>query len=333
MLQTSSQEVLKGFADRINGLLADYYPSDQLLAGPLNLALTYSRRRLRASLVYMGAGLLGRVADEQVDNLAMAYEIITANYVVLDDSVILDAGVMRADKPTPRVEYSEADALFAAAILQLEPIRLLPDDTRQRELFIQSATDTILGLKHEEDLVQDGKSGPVEAERIIFVARWLTGPLLIGPLLGGAMLAGASEDQLESLENYALAFGTAYQLTDHIIDVMGADQVSGKDGFSDVYTRKPTLMINHAREHAVAQDRVELERILGTMPNASEQKWLQELFVRTGSVDYTFDQIRNYNQRAQTQLSRAFSEYDTYYSVLFDLPDLYLEKLQESIVI
>src|SRR5689334_903400 len=108
---------MKSYRDRVNSLLRDYYDQENALYQPLNLALFYSRRRLRATLAYWGSGIVGGI-PEDADKMAMLYEVITANYVLIDDSVILDAGEERADLPTPRIQYGEVAALLSATILQ-----------------------------------------------------------------------------------------------------------------------------------------------------------------------------------------------------------------------
>ncbi len=327
---TTSKELMQTFIERVNNNLKHYYdPSNNLLAAPLNRAMFYSRRRLRASFVYASAGMFGREFDQVVDNVAMAYEIITANYVLLDDTVIMDSGEMRADMPTPRIEYGEVDALLSAAILQLEPLRLLPQDPLAlRDVFYEAARDTILGLKFEEDLV-NRQEAVVDEEEIVYVARWLTGPLLYGPLVSGAMLAGANEDQIKVLKEYAFAFGTAYQLTDHIIDVMAAEGNSGKDGFSDILTGKRTLVINHALNTATEEQFEYLRDILGTMPNEEQKRWLQRLFIETGAVNRTFEVIKKFNQDAVRNLQVLPDS--AYRDMLMDIPRQYVQTLMDFI--
>lgn len=210
-------DLIEFFRKRINELLSRYYPTEHMLYQPLNRSLFYSRRRLRATLAYCGSGILGGI-PESADSIAMAYEIITANYVLMDDSVILDAGKVRANMPTPRVEYGEVIALLSACTMQLEPIRLLPDNKQLKDIFYQSSSYTVIGWLIEHELSQLSADTVIDEKEILNTCQLLTGPLLAGALTSGAIISGGTQEQIEALYDYAMNFGCAYQLSDHIVD-------------------------------------------------------------------------------------------------------------------
>ncbi|WP_414589307.1 polyprenyl synthetase family protein [Scytonema sp. PCC 10023] len=322
---------MKSCRERVNFLLTNYYDQENPLYQPLNLALFYSRRRLRATLAYWGSGIVGGI-PEDADNIAMLYEIITANYVLIDDSVILDAGKERAGLPTPRIQYGEAAALLSACIIQLEPIRLLPSDNLLlKEIFYQSARDTIIGLFLEQKLADLSPDSIVDEKEILRIARLMTGPLLAGAITSGAIMSGATQAQIDALNAYAMDFGTAYQIADHIVDLMVTAENSGKDNFSDITTNKKTIVVNHALQH-LPKDSWQWSEIInaiGTVPSAEKKSELQRIFKNSGSIQHCLNLVVALYSQAISHLQELPD--NQYRSLCMKLPDIYLKELLNSI--
>lgn len=323
-------ESMKFYRERVNYLLRDYYKQDNTLCESLNLALFYSRRRLRATLAYWGSGIVGGI-PEDADKIAMLYEIITANYVLIDDSVILDAGEERADTLTPRMQYGEATALLSAAIIQLEPIRLLPDNALLKEIFYQSARDTIVGLFHEQQLADLSPSSNVDELEILRISQLMTGPLLAGAITSGAIISGATQTQIDALNAYAMDFGTAYQIADHIIDLMVSAENSGKDNFSDIKTNKKTIVINHALQQLPKDSwqRAQITNAIGTVISLEKKSELQRIFQDTGSIQHCLNLVVKLYSQAKSHLYELPE--NKYRSFCMKLPDIYLKELLDSI--
>jgi geranylgeranyl diphosphate synthase type II len=321
--------LMEFFRTRINELLSNYYSKEDVLHQSLNRALFYSRRRLRGTLAYCGSGLVGNI-PESADSIAMAYEIITANYVLMDDSVILDAGTIRANMPTPRVEYGEVAALLSACIIQLEPILLLPDNKQLKDVFYKSARDTVIGWLLEHQLAELPAGTTVDENEILQVSRLLTGPLLAGALTSGAIIGGGTP-QIEALSRYAMDFGCAYQLSDHIVDLMQTPDNSGKDNFSDIQTNKKNIVINHGLQ-VLPIDSPERNRVIDailTVPSASNKKEIQRIFQDSKSIEYCLKLITKLNSQAISHLEKLPE--NEYRSLLEIIPQMYVSELLKSI--
>ncbi len=63
-------------------------------------------------------------------------------------------------------------------------------------------------------------------------------------LLGG-LLAGASETQIQSLADFGLNAGIAFQITDDLLDIIGDESKTGKTLGSDIDKNKLTLAVIH----------------------------------------------------------------------------------------
>jgi geranylgeranyl pyrophosphate synthase len=67
-----------------------------------------------------------------------------------------------------------------------------------------------------------------------------TGALIVASALSGAIMAGASESIAETIGQYGLEIGLAFQIVDDILDVEGASAQLGKTAGKDAAAGKPT---------------------------------------------------------------------------------------------
>ncbi|MBD2626336.1 polyprenyl synthetase family protein [Trichormus variabilis] len=323
-------QLIEFYRERINSLLKNYYSVENVISQPLNRALFYSRRRLRAMLAYCGSGIVGG-KTEDADKIAMAYEIITANYVLIDDSIILDGGKIRADMLTPRIEYGEKMALLSACIIQLEPILLLPNHQQIKEIFYQTSRDTIVGLCLEQQLTNLSADTVIDEQQILDISKLMTGSLLAGALTSGAIISGATQAQIDSLSRYAMDFGTAYQISDHIVDILETPENSGKDNFSDITTNKKTIVFNHALQQLPIEssERAEIIGAIGTTPSYQKKQELQRIFRESNSIQHCLDLADKFYSQAILHLQEMPD--NEYNSLLKNLPKIYMDKLLISI--
>lgn len=233
--------------------------------------------------------------------------------------------------PTPRVEYGEVAALLSACIIQLEPILLLPDNKQLKDVFYKSSRDTVIGWLLEHQLAELPAGTTVDENEILQVSRLLTGPLLAGAVTSGAIIGGGTPEQIEALYRYAMDFGCAYQLCDHIVDLMQTPDNSGKDNFSDIQTNKKNIVINHGLQ-VLPIDSPERNRVIDailTVPSASNKKEIQRIFQDSKSIEYCLKLITKLNSQAISHLEELPE--NEYRSLLEIIPQMYLSELLKSI--
>jgi octaprenyl-diphosphate synthase len=78
----------------------------------------------------------------------------------------------------------------------------------------------------------------------------------------GGFVSEASDARRNSLRKYGLALGTAYQLYDDCLDVLGSEIMAGKTLGADLAKGKMTLPILIVRDRATAQDQDRLRHWL-----------------------------------------------------------------------
>lgn len=320
------------YADRANTLLKNHYKENPLLE-PLRDALFASRKRIRANMGYLGCGVVGgNVFD--ADAIGTAYEMITSAYILIDDSKIFDSGNIRAGKPTIRMKYGEPVAVLTSLLLQAEPMRLLPKTETMTDIFYKSVSDTILGELYDQKLSQKPKESVEDVRHLIEIAKLKTGALLAGAAVSGAVIGGGSEKEQLSLSKFAYDLGTAYQLSDHVIDIIGDEKETGKDTFSDVKSNKKSTVINYALSvlDSGSNDRKLVVDSLGREEiSESDRKRLKEIFIDSGSIDYAYDLVLDFNKKAAAHLDGLQS--NDYRDLLSKIHRMYTAPLEVAVTL
>lgn len=282
-----------------------------------------------------GIAALDRAPDEdEVSRLAAlgtAIELVQAAALMHDD--VIDHSPTRRGRPALHVEAatshrergldgSAADFGIATAIV-LGDLALSWSEQLAAEVaspgagprpaaaaveFARLRTEVMSG-QYLDVLHQAGgfTSAPSEEEAALAVVRWKTVPYtVLRPVRAGAALMGAGTEALELLSTWAAEIGTAFQLRDDLLSVVGDADATGKPIGGDVVEGKRTVLLARTVAAADATGRRLLESTVGRPDAAAEDvAAVQELMVRTGAVDSVVRDVRAAAERARSILSRA----------------------------
>jgi octaprenyl-diphosphate synthase len=122
----------------------------------------------------------------------------------------------------------------------------------------------------------------------------------------GARFAGAAEPQAQALECYGKAIGTAFQIQDDILDLVGDVRAVGKTLGVDAEKGKMTLPLIHFMRTA-PEEHQSLLRSLLTGPDPDKAERIRNLILPSKSLQYARDRARHLVDKAR--------------SALLDLPD------------
>jgi len=117
----------------------------------------------------------------------------------------------------------------------------------------------------------------------------------------GALLAGADEKLAHALAAFGLKVGIAFQITDDLLDLVGAEQKTGKTLHRDVDNNKPTLAVIHLLTSPDESLRKAAEKIFSGTADCRQK--LLEMLNRRGSLRYADRRARQYVTEAITELT------------------------------
>ena len=134
-----------------------------------------------------------------------------------------------------------------------------------------------------------------------------------------AILVGADHETVETLYQFGIDVGRAFQIQDDVLDLTASSESLGKTRGSDLIEGKQTVVTMHAAEQGV-----DLEAILGADPEGAEIDAAVEALEAAGSIDYARDTARELVTEGKDRLSTLPDNEAR--DILADLADYLVER-------
>jgi geranylgeranyl diphosphate synthase type II len=192
------------------------------------------------------------------------------------------------------------------------------------ELFTTTALEICEGQMF--DMMFEQRESVTEAEYMEMI-RLKTAVLLGCSLKTGAIVAQAPPADIQSLYNFGLYIGLAFQLQDDMLDVYGDPDVFGKNTGGDILCNKKTFPLIYALTHGDSKQQRELKRWLGMTDFNPEEKINSVLHIynEVNVRDATQERISLYYRKAKEELS-ALTLRDERLTVLKNIADNLLQR-------
>ena len=258
-------------------------PAESVAPSNLHEAIRYAvlgpGKRIRPVLVYATGEALG-VELSQLDNPAVAVELIHAYSLIHDDLPAMDDDDLRRGRPTCHRAFDEATAILAGDAIQALAFEVLVSGQHAvperlvamvQELAIASGSRGMAGGQ-AIDLAAVGTS--LNLEQLENMHLHKTGALIRASIRLGYLSSENVDTELATrLDAYARCIGLAFQVQDDVLDVEGDTEVIGKPQGSDIESNKPTypnlLGLDGAKQTAISlcEEAIENVSILGDAGN------------------------------------------------------------------
>lgn len=236
-------EFLQAKALRTEAALAKHVDEWEGVPASLLEAVRYSLfaggKRLRPALA-LGAAEVISGNDAAALPVACALEMIHTYSLIHDDLPAMDDDDLRRGKPTCHKVYGEATAILAGDALLTMAFDTVAETGSTAIVRALAQAAGAGGMVGGQQLDLDGEGKQLDLEALRRIHRAKTGALIQVSLRCGAMAAGATAGQIEALADYGKHLGLAFQITDDILDVVGAEAVIGKRVGSDESRDKST---------------------------------------------------------------------------------------------
>ena len=213
---------------------------------PIEYTLAAGGKRVRPQLAMIASQLFGG-KDEEVLPAALALEVFH-NFTLLHDDV-MDKADVRRGRPTVHVKWNENTAILSGDQMVIEAYKLLsgvPADKLPKvlQLFNKMATEICEGQQYDVDFESQEH---VTIEEYLNMIRLKTSVLLANALQTGAYIAGADDQAQETLYQFGINIGLAFQIQDDILDVWGDPKTFGKAVGGDISCNKKTFVYLEAK--------------------------------------------------------------------------------------
>ncbi len=231
----------------INDALKGTYDSKSPLHlyEPIAYSMSIGGKRIRPVLCLMAANLY-------TDNLNVALRPAIGletfhNFTLLHDD-IMDKADVRRNQATVHKKWNENTAILSGDAMMIESYNYFLDLNPELlspilKTFNQTALEVCEGQQYDMDFENVNS---VEESEYIEMIRLKTAVLLAAALKIGAVIGGADSEDADSIYNFGINMGLAFQLQDDYLDTFGEESTFGKRIGGDIAENKKTFLLINA---------------------------------------------------------------------------------------
>jgi octaprenyl-diphosphate synthase len=231
---------------------------DPAVEGYVAYVCNTSGKRIRPALSILSGGACGHLSKNHL-TLGVILELIHVATLVHDD--IIDGAELRRDMPTANAKWGSSlsvllgDCLFAHAL----ELATSFDDAAISRKIARAANDVCQG-----EVIQTQRRFDLQLsiDQYLKIIEMKTASLFSCAMELGATLSGATDDRRHLMKEFGTKTGTAYQIYDDCIDLVGDEKVVGKTLGTDLAKGKLTLPILHLISEASESQRAKLNRMI-----------------------------------------------------------------------
>jgi octaprenyl-diphosphate synthase len=305
---------LRAVEDRFNSELASEVRCVNALVRHVS---RFRGKMLRPCLVLLtgkACAPTGTVGDAHI-TLATVVEMVHMATLVHDD-VLDDAELRRKGATLNHLRGNEAAVLLGDYLISHSYHLCSSLQSQYASRLIAHTTNQVC----EGELLQiDNRNNLELDEKTYFqIIRHKTAVLCAACCTLGASFAGASAEVVDQLAEYGNCLGTAFQIQDDLLDILGDTGTVGKTLGSDVHKGKMTLPMIHFLRTAPTEHRALLRSLLISR-DADKVEQIRNLILPSPSIAYARETAqRLVNQAKQCLSALPVSEPKTVLEMMAD---------------
>jgi octaprenyl-diphosphate synthase len=215
-----------------------------------------SGKRIRPALAILTAGAVGTITDENI-KIGVVLELIHMATLVHDD--IIDEATTRRKELTANAKWGNGmavllgDALFSHALLLATEFDDISINRKVGKASREVCQGEVIQSQRRFDLT-------LTKDDYFRIISMKTGALFAAATGISANLSGADEEIEQALYDYGMKLGTAYQVYDDCVDLVGSEEAIGKTLGTDLEKGKLTLPMLNLLEQATDEQRTKINK-------------------------------------------------------------------------
>ncbi|MDI1317944.1 polyprenyl synthetase family protein [Flavobacterium sp.] len=271
---------------------------------PIKYILGLGGKRLRPVLTLMACEVFD-VDCQKAIPAATAVEVFH-NFSLIHDDIMDDAPLRRGNETVHEkwdlnTGILSGDAMLILAYQYFEEYE--PTTFRElAKLFSKTALEVCEGQQYDVDFeTRDDVTIPEYLKMI----KYKTAVLVGAAMKMGAIVAETSAENANSIYDFGLNLGIAFQLQDDYLDAFGDPETFGKQLGGDIIENKKTYLYLKAMEFASDNEKEQLLHLFSIHPsdNADKISSVKEIFNQTGASEATQKAIHEYTFKALETLN------------------------------
>lgn len=273
---------------------------------PMKYLLDLGGKRIRPFLTLMAAEVYG-VDVKDAMGAAMAVEVFH-NFTLMHDD-IMDKAFLRRGETTVHEKWDINTAILSGDAMLIRAYQSLEDYPQPifkplTRLLSKTAIEVCEGQQYDMDF-ETSLGGSQEA--YLEMIRLKTAVLVGCALQMGAIVGNASEEDQQSIYDFGIQLGLAFQLQDDYLDTFGDQETFGKKIGGDILEDKKTILYHLAIKLGNQTQTHALQTLFSSKNRSSEEekiKKVSDLFEATAAKVATRDLIQHHSDLAATELEK-----------------------------
>lgn len=276
---------IEKYCDVVNTELMKYIPEANDGQRDVTKAMRYSLsnggKRLRPIFVLEFCRMCGGDVNKALP-YACAIEYIHTYSLIHDDLPCMDNDDMRRGKPSCHKMYGEATALLAGDALLTHAFEIcsaseLSDSQNLRAVSLLSQNAGVGGMIGGQVIDLKYEQSDPSISNILTVHRLKTGALISAACILGCIAAGADDEKIALASRYAYMIGTAFQIRDDLLDIMGDEEKLGKPIGSDADNDKTTYVTLVGADRAQQDVKILTDKAVEILDSFGENDFMKTL--------------------------------------------------------
>ncbi len=214
---------------------------------PISYILGLGGKRLRPAMVLAGCELFGgNLENALLPSLGIE---VFHNFSLVHDDIMDDASLRRGKK-TVHEKWNTNIAILSGDAMLVKAYQYIAEvDRAKLPAILKVFSKTALEICEGQQMDMNFESrADVHEDEYLEMIRLKTAVLLGAALEIGALIGGASAHSAESLYDFGVNAGLAFQVQDDLLDAYGDPQKVGKKAGGDILQDKKTLLMIYAQD-------------------------------------------------------------------------------------
>ncbi|MGB7243037.1 MAG: polyprenyl synthetase family protein [Sulfitobacter sp.] len=318
-------ERLSGYAnqtkDRLRDLLPKGEPRDHLY-GPIADYVETSGKGLRPALLIATCKAFGGKAQDALTSAA-ALELLHNAFLIHDD--IEDLSEFRRGRRTMHERLGVPLAVNVGDAMQAMALRFLRRNVSDLgattawavfDEFDHLLTQSLEGQAMELGWIRDNALDVTAADYLAMTLKKTCWYSFIHPCRIGALIASGRDhalpvEKLEAFDAFGFYLGAAFQIQDDVLNLIGTQDVYGKEIYGDIFEGKRTLMLTQLSRLATGGERSKLQEFLA-LPRADRTEadvaWVHERMQSYDCIPYAKSAAKDLVTAARSKFNVAFAD-------------------------
>jgi len=300
----SFEEALDIINRKIKSII--YPETPQNLYEPIKYILSLKGKKVRPVLALLSYNLYKEDISEIISP-ALAWEIFH-NFTLMHDD-LMDKAELRRGKPVVYKVWGENTAILSGDAMLILSYQYMSDVSVSKlkpllNLFSKTAMEVCIGQQYDMDFE---KRMDVSVDEYLNMIRLKTAVLLGAALKTGAILGDAASFDAESLYDFGVNIGLAFQIKDDLLDVYGDPDIFGKQIGGDILCNKKTFLLINALNLSTGKDKeILLQQITSDFHHAEDKiKIIVDIYNNLNIREITENKMQEFYQKALNSLEKV----------------------------